>query len=196
MFKYLIYLAVFSFLQTCSAQQKQSTSHMEKFNIQEFDANKKGGEYTKLAEDGTIITRFGDSTGYFEKIIPPEGWFYTYREYYGNGNLKTAGEVFKRGDFQAGVWPEYSSDGRKLRETNHDEPYKMTLEEILALLEKEKIPFARENKFNSIRRTVTESGALWIVEWKMTEGRKERVFIDDATGVITKKDFYGVQEDT
>ena len=92
---------------------------MEKFNISEFEPHQSGGEYNKTMEDGTIINQFGDSMGYFEKTIPLKGWFYVYKEFYGNGNIKLKGQAFKKGDFPSGIWIEYDINGNKLKEINN-----------------------------------------------------------------------------
>ena len=195
MIKSISYLLVFIFFQTCSAQKKQSTVTMEKFNISEFETHKKAGEYIRVLDDGTVINEFGDAQGYFEKVIPAKGWFYLYKEFYGNGNLKQKGDVFKKGDFQSGIWIKADSNGNKVDEIDYDKPYRLKVESIFEILKQHKIPFTMEDKFNSIRRAVVASHPIWIVEWKVVEGRIERVEIDDATGKITKQDYYELTED-
>jgi len=128
-------------------------------------------------------------------MIPPGGWFFTYKEFYGNGNLKLKGSAFKKGDFQSGTWIEADEKGQLVKEINYDTAYKATLDDIFEILKQEKIPFTIDNKFNAIKRYIENSKSRWLVEWKMTEGRIERIIIDDASGKIISRDNYRMEED-
>ncbi|MEP7279637.1 MAG: hypothetical protein ABI813_13390 [Bacteroidota bacterium] len=168
---------------------------MENFNTVEFERNKIAGEVTKKLDDGTVVTQFGGPTGYYQKEIPPKGWFYVYKEFYGNGLLKTSGSLFKKGDYKTGSWQEFDSSGNKTRETNYDAGYTLQLEDILKILHDRGIKFSLEDRYNSIRRTVVNARPEWFVKWKEQEKRMERMEIDDAGGRIIKQDFYAVEED-
>ncbi len=189
----LLYLA--SLFVRCNAQEQNKQIQMENFNIQEFESMQSGGEYRKNLDDGTLIIQFGDKSGYFEKKFPKNSWYYNYNEYFGNGKLKLKGTCFKNGDMPTGIWIEYDIDGRKINETNHDSGYKMAVNDVLELLEQMKIPFVKENIFNKLKRFNSGAGAQWIAEWKIMEGRIERVYIDDATGKELKRDSYKLVED-
>jgi hypothetical protein len=167
---------------------------MEKFNITEFEKNKIGGEYVRQLNDGTIITQFGDSTGYFEKTVPPLGWFYMYKEFYGNGSLKLSGSAFKKGDYQEGTWTEYDNTGKKIGETNYYSNYQLTHEDIFKILDERHIIYSLKDPFFSIKRGVVKSKGIWIVEWKVKENRIEQLTIDDSSRSV-KQDFYLFQGD-
>jgi hypothetical protein len=139
--------------------------------------------------------QFGDASGYFEKQMPVKGWFYDYKEFYGNGSLKTKGSLFKKGDYKAGVWEEFDSSGNKIKETNYDAAYKSGLTDILKLLHDKGIKFTLDDRYNSIRRTIVDTRPEWFVKWKEKPKRMERMEIDDATGRVIKQDFYAYEED-
>src|SRR5579859_5259401 len=178
---------------SCHGQGKNKTT-MEKFDITAFNTHQSGGEYLRTLDDGTVISQFGDSAGYFEKSFPSKGWFYGYKEFYGDGELKLEGELFKKGEFQAGTWKEFDERGRQQKETNYDAQYKMDIDAIFKILRQKNIPFLMTDSFNTVRRGVVDGKGLWIVEWKTLPDRIERMQIDDSTGKIIKQDFYTHQE--
>ncbi len=167
---------------------------MEKFNISEFESHKVGGEYVQTLSDGTVITQFGDSTGYFEKSVPPQGWFYQYKEFYGNGFLKLSGLAFIRGDYQEGTWIEYDEAGNKTTETNYNNSYHLTLDDVLKILDERKIPYSTKDPFFKITRGLVNAKGIWIVEWKIMDNRVERLTIEDPTKSVTQ-DYYLFQGD-
>ena len=169
------------FIHSCAAQVINNKSDMEQFDISEFESHKTGGDYTRTLKDGTIIIQFGDSNGYYEKVFPPQGYFYSYKEFYGNGNRKLTGLAFKKGDFQEGTWLSYSLDGRKTGETNYNSLYHLTLDDIFKILEEKRITWSIKDKFFSITRGIVENKGLWIVEWKVLETKIELLKINDST---------------
>ena len=180
---------------SCRGQIKPNTAQMERFDITEFNAHKIAGEFNTTLSDGTWISRFGDKSGYFEKIVPPKTWFYTYKEFYGNGSLKLEGTLFKKGDFQAGIWTEFDDRGNKMKEINYDQQYKLNVDSIFKILREKGIAFSMDDVFNSIKRGMINSKGIWQVEWKIKTDRVERMQIEDSTGKIVKQDFYLFQAD-
>ena len=163
---------------------------MEKFNISEFNKNQVAGEYNRIIEDRTEIIQFGDASGYVEKVKPLKGWFYTYKEFYGNGNLKVKGDSFKKGGFRSGIWVEFDDSARMIKQINYDEPFIINLDSLLKILKREKIPFSIEDKYNEITREVIDGKAVWYVDWRIIPNRIETVTIEDQRGIIINRDFY------
>lgn len=193
-----IYLVIsIIFFYSCEAQKPKSKSNskMEKFNIQEFNTKKNADEYTRILDDKTVITQFGNESGYTEKTVPATGWFYTYKSFYGNGNLKIKGTAFKKGDYKEGLWVECDTDGNVTKETNYSNSYKLSLDAVFDILAKKKIKFSLADPINEIRRDVVEGKSTWFIEWKEKPGRIEQMQIDDASGKITSQNFYKHQED-
>jgi antitoxin component YwqK of YwqJK toxin-antitoxin module len=168
----------------------------EKFDIERFNKHQVNGDYNRVLEDGTQINQYGDPSGYFENIIPPAGWFYTYKEFYSNGNLKEGGQLFKKGDFRAGIWNEYDSSGNKTKETNYDHPFKLTVNGVLNIISKTGVAFSLNEKYDMLDRDVTDSGAVWIVDWKSRSKQNwvDRAIVDDATGKIVEKTGYMIKK--
>jgi hypothetical protein len=192
--KWMYFLLCSIFFYSCEAQKNQNKAKMEKFNIQEFNTKKSGGEYTRTSDDGTVITSFGNESGYYEKSYPREGWFYTYKEFYSNGNLKQGGTLFRKGDYQAGVWTEYDMAGNKTKETDFDKPYHLNIESVFKIMKDKKIKFLLTDPFNTVTRAVVNARPTWFIKWKEKQDRVERLEIDDASGKIIKQDFYIHQE--
>ena len=187
----LISIVAIFFFHCCTAQTNDKKKEtMEKFNVVEFNANQVDGSYTKVLEDGTEVIQSGDASGYIEKIMPIKGWFYIYKEYYGNGQLNTKGNAFKKGDFQAGVWFEYDESGKLISETNYDEPYRLTIDSVFEIIRAHEIPFSMENKYNEITREVIDSVAIWYVNWRLQHNRVETIEIVDASGKTRNRNFY------
>ena len=179
-------ILVIFFLNSCAAQVNNNKSNMETFNISEFESHKIGGEYLQVLDDGTIITQFGNTSGYYEKVVPPGGLFYTYKEFYGNGCLKLSGLAFKHGDYQEGTWIKYDQAGNKTNETNYNNNYRLTYEDIFKILDDRRISYSLKDKYFSITRGIVNSKGIWIVEWKVMETRIERLTIDDSTKAVTQ----------
>ena len=165
---------------------------METLNIDEFEAHAVAGEYRRVLDDGTEIIQDGDSTGYTEKVVPKEGWFYTYKEFYGNGNLKSKWESFKKGSFQAGIGLEFDDTGAKTSEIDYDQPYSMSIDEVLDVIKEYGVQFSLEDKFNRINRAVVDSNPTWFVQWRVEEDRVETLRINDATKKVFDRNFYVV----
>lgn len=185
------------FFYSCEAQKPKpkSNSKMEKFNIQEFNAKKQADEYTRVLEDKTVITQFGNESGYTEKTVPAKGWFYTYKSFYGNGNLKIKGTAFKKGDYKDGVWVECDTAGNIVNETNYNDTYKLSIDTVFDILKKRGILFTLEDPINEIRRQVVDGRPAWFIEWKEKEGRIEQMQVDDVTGKIVNQSYYKHQAD-
>ncbi len=185
---------LFSFLFISANCNSQIKLKMQTFDIKEFEKHKIAGVYDRVLLNGTTIRQYNYSEGYVQKTISVEGWFYDYKEFYLNGNLKESGTFFKKGDYPAGIWTEYDSSGKMIKETNYDKMFKQTLPSIFEILKQKKIKFTLIDNYNSIRRAVIDSKAIWIVEWKIQQGRIETITIDDEKGKIVNTDFYLLQE--
>ncbi len=149
-----------------------------------------------MLDDGTQVSDYGDPSEYYENIIPPAGWFYTYKEFYGNGNIKQSGKLFRKGEFKSGVWSEYDSAGNVVKTIDYDAPYKMKVEAVIDILHKNGVVFALANKFDAIDREIQESRPVWVAEWKSRtkENWVDRVVIDDASGRIIVRTGFGFKK--
>lgn len=120
----------------CNAQKKQDknshtkTGAMEKFDKTAFEARKVNGEYTVTLKDGTQVRQWeSPPTQYVERIKKIQSPFEIYKEfYYDNGIIKTSGELFY--NFHINTWYNYDKNGRVIKETNENAPYKFSIEDL------------------------------------------------------------------
>jgi hypothetical protein len=161
---------------------------MERFNITQFRAFQKNGEYTQVLKD-TEINQYEYADGYAEKITPAKGWFYDYKDFYQSGQLRSQGKMFICGDYKAGLWIECDKNGNIISQTDYDAKYRMKLEDIFKILEARKIPFFRENSINKINREIVSNQAIWYIKWQVVHDRIETLNIDDVTRSIIKQGF-------
>ncbi len=178
----------------CRSKQKHNPKTMERFNIELFNSHAVDNEYTDTAKDGTITMRLQYSYGYTERIIPPKGYFDTYKEFDPDGKLRTIGQLFKKGEFKAGKWQEFGDDGSLKSDTNYDAPYRLQVAQVLDLARQQKAAFSMTDEYARVLRNTKNGKATWVIEWKEQPGRIERIFLDDATARITKRDFYSFQD--
>ena len=178
---------------SCNAQNKSNPQNMERFNISEFKALQKNGEYTRITKD-TTISQYEYADGYAEKTIPSKGWFYEYKDFYPSGQLRASGKQFICGDYKAGIWIECDETGNT-KQTNYDKQYRLDLEAVLQILESKKIPFKREDTINTITRNVVENKPTWFVKWQIVYDRVETLKIDDASASVVKQGYIKFQSD-
>jgi hypothetical protein len=167
---------------------------MEKFNIKEYESHKVAGEYKRLLEDGTQVNQADYSDGYVEYTIPAKGWFYDYKEFNKDGNLKSIGTFFKKGDYQTGIGIYYNDNGTIKEEINYDRPYKLKIDSVFEILRKNNITFSLGENKNSIKRRIENSKAIWFIDWQITPFEIGTLDIDDASAKIIKKGSYSIQK--
>ena len=189
--KNILLLSLLFFIKICLAQTELNnySKNMEKFNIQLFKSLAKDDEYTNVLMDGSIIEQMEISDGFVEKTVFPKEWFYLYKEFYLNGEIRIQGKSFICGDYKAGVWLVYNENGKVINQTDYDSEYKLSLDSVLKILEENKVVFSKENKSNKITRNIADNKATWFVQYKLTLDRVEVLNIDDVTGKIIKRSF-------
>lgn len=168
---------------------------MEKFNLREFDKNKNGFEFSKFLDDGSLQEQFGTEFGFVEKIYPVDSWFYLYKVFYPNTNIKASGLLFKKGDCRSGIWTFWEEDGKIKNQVDYDKPFKMTFDSILKFLKTQNIIFTKDDAINSIKRFAEENKGVWSVNWRESQGRIETMEISDDDCKILEKSFYPTKED-
>ncbi len=178
----------------CRSRQKQNIKTMERFNIEFFDSHAVDDELTDTARDGTITTSIRYEYGFTERIIPRSGYFDTYKEFQPDGKLRLQGQLFKKGEFKAGNWQEYREDGTLKNQTNYDAAYKLNVAQVIDISRQQKAAFNMQDAYSRILRNVKNGKPTWIIEWREQPGRIERIFLDDASARVVKRDFYAFQD--
>ena len=131
------------------------TSKFESFDIKRFDKNKDEAEdYVYTLEDGTRIREFGyEGRGYFSEVVPKNSLFTISKGFYPNSNIKDKGPSFKD-DCEIGIWYEFDENGKLIKETDLDKPFKITIEDIIEFLKKNEADLF--SNFTSVNRSYDE----------------------------------------
>ncbi|MFK7050600.1 hypothetical protein FLACOL_01719 [Flavobacterium columnare] len=170
------------------------TKDFEKFNQD---------EYSFLKEEQPEIYRGFDQERNYIVIVKADAgisftknfnnsYFAVSKIFYSNGNIKRKGIAFNN-SFCKSIWYEFSEDGKLIKETNYDEPYKFTFEKILQFCEKEKIPLTKEPITNGvhsqINRTYDEKFKqnVWYVSWFKQTDLIEIFVLDGESGKLLEK---------
>lgn len=208
-------LAIFilcAILFSCNAQERKgeknknesvitnNTSKMatEKFDIEKFAKNKINGEYIFELEDGTEVRQFGGDNNYVEYKYPPApNLIATYKEfYYPSGKLKTIKKIFPNNFIRLSM--EYNEEGKLIKQTDYDEPFKFSFEELQGLLKKRKEQIDLLDQNTLIGRAIdgtdwkgkTDKGPTWYISWKEIPMRRETLKINGITGELIEKGHY------
>lgn len=211
--KYIFFLVFLgTFVIGCNGQeQKQkvetskttlkTTAMPEKLDIKEFrELAEKQGTVTKpFGEDSNVsqysvkykdvagaeVEIFGSEvSGYVKNIIPPDPeLFYTHKEYFPNGYLKTEGLLFKKGEFMKGNWKTYDENGKLVGEVDHDKKYKYSYESMLSYTRQKGIDIFKNRYFELVRGNIDEE--YWYLTWEKAVG--EGIIVEKIDGQTGKR---------
>ncbi|WP_375605398.1 hypothetical protein [Flavobacterium davisii] len=175
------------------------TKDFEKFDYDFFNKNKKTDEneskkiyyIEKTLDDGTYIEMY---EGVY-KEIKKGNYFKIIKTFYkSNGTILVKGLTLNNNiQCKIGTWYEFSEDGKLIKETNYDEPYKFTFEKILQFCEKEKIPLTKgpitNGVHSQINRTYDEKFKqnVWYVSWFKQTDLIEIFVLDGESGKLLEK---------
>ncbi|MGV0925393.1 hypothetical protein [Empedobacter tilapiae] len=165
--------------------------------------------FGEITEENNLVKRgYLDSNNYIEIYFNKEtfkitlettksSFFSIYREYYTNDNIKLKGLRFNnnndRFSFRKGIWYDFNVEGKLIKETNYDEPYKFTFEDILKFCEKENIrvdkgPILQSTGFHStIRRDVENGQPWWEIKRLKTSDTIEIIKLNGTTGEVLSR---------
>ncbi|WP_376777380.1 hypothetical protein [Flavobacterium covae] len=177
------------------------TKDFEKFDYDFFNKNKKTDEnesikfyyVEKTLDDGTYIEMY---EGVY-KEIKKGNYFKIIKTFYkSNGNILVKGLTLNNNiQCKIGTWYEFSEDGKLIKETNYDAPYKFTFEQVLQFCEKEKIPLTKGPITGGIHPEIARGidNALkknvWYVSWFKQSDLIETFVLDAETGKIIDKKY-------
>ncbi len=126
----------------------------EKFDVKAFyKENVDGLAKTYTLYENLIEESAGENGGWFLKNETSQKSLYTkYKEYYHNGNIKSKKTTFGSG-CPIGIEYEYDENGKLIKETDLDKPYKINVEDIIEFLKKNEADF---NSYLSVNRSYDE----------------------------------------
>lgn len=115
-------------IQPCLAEE---AANMENFNIDAFNQNNNGGEWQRSLSDGTKIRTWYNPKGYYHQEVTPLRSAYTYKRVFNTaGDL--IGEATDFYSFPVSISRMYDAQGKLIRETNHDEGFAFSVEDLAA----------------------------------------------------------------
>ncbi|MFK7004833.1 hypothetical protein BWK63_13525 [Flavobacterium covae] len=170
------------------------TKDFEKFDKKYYDE-------LKIKYNDVSFTIYLKDNSYLEltdssyRLTVPNSYFTLTKGYYKNGNIKIKGSALNNNSqCKIGTWYEFGEDGKLIKETNYNAPYKFTFEQILQFCEKEKIPLTKGPITGGIHTEIARGmdNALkknvWYVSWFKQSDLIETFVLDAETGkVIDKK---------
>ncbi|MBF6656682.1 hypothetical protein [Flavobacterium columnare] len=193
------------FLETCTAQKKTDTIKnitMEPIVTKEFEKfDKKYYDELKIKYNDVSFTIYLKDNSYLEltdssyRLTVPNSYFTLTKGYYKNGNIKIKGSALNNNSqCKIGTWYEFGEDGKLIKETNYNAPYKFTFEQILQFCEKEKIPLTKGPITGGIHTEIARGidnaikKNVWYISWFKQSDLIETFVLDAKTGkVIDKK---------
>jgi hypothetical protein len=139
---------------------KHKTHTMEHFNIKDYENLKKDPEFSNkindnqyILDDKRIRIWFDDEIIKVEEASKTSPYEIHKTFYAKNKSLKYSVKLFY--DFQIGVWLYYNEQGKLLKETNSDLPYKFSIEDLKKkMLKEHDIDIMDVGKMAGIRRFV------------------------------------------
>ena len=191
-----------SILITTDTMKQQINSDFERLDIEWLEENGEkypSDEYSTyiydLRTDSTYIQVNGNNvSGYSSSKYLQGEYFYIFKDYYNNGNIKEKGIRFHSGPFKKGVWYEFDINGKLVKTIDYDQFYKFTFEDVLLFCEKKNILIEKAilkpstGLHTSINRWFDESLGkyTWTVSWLITPEIKQILTLDGNTGKIIK----------
>ena len=168
---------------------KLVNKEFETFDIKKFYENNEDGigKTYELTNNIKIEESAGENGSWFvyNELIN-NSLYNIYKEFYQSGKIKSKGQKFKD-DFKIGIWYEFDENGKLIKETDLDKPFKITIEDIIEFLKKNEADLF--SNFTSVNRTYdekTEKGT-WDLIYRGKYKDKVGMFnikIDDSSAEI------------
>ena len=165
-----------------------------------YEQKKKHGYNTvgvgKNLPTGTYLELGKVDSGAAFRETEKDAYFTLTKSYYPNNNIKMKGLYFNVtwGGFKKGIWYEFDQNGKLVKETDYDKPYKVTFEHILEFCKREGIevkkgPILQGTGFHTmIKRSeskfLIDNSAIWEIEWLKKPDVIEKITLDGITGKV------------
>ncbi|MGV0925394.1 hypothetical protein [Empedobacter tilapiae] len=198
--KNLIILLVLNIMLACQSQNIKIITPIVDNKFETFDNIQ---SIVKFDKNQDVLRTFLPNGNYIEILIFSTGKQYdeTYKDsyysltkiYFPNGNIKAKGISFNGTGFSSGIWYDFDEEGKLVKETNYDEPYQFTFEDILKFCEKENIrvdkgPILQSTGFHTtIRRDVENGQPWWEIKRLKTPDTIEIIKLDGITGKVLSR---------
>ena len=157
----------------------------ETFDIKKFyEDNENGlGKTYELSNGNQIQEGAGEKGSWFLKNEKLKNSPYTkYKLYYHTGVIKQKGLLYED-SCEIGIWYDFDEKGKLIKVRDLDEPFKLTIEDILLFLKKNNLNSERYFSINRSYDPSTKKGT-WSLLYNGTYKNKEglyRIMLDDQT---------------
>ncbi len=161
---------------------------LEIFDFKKFyEDNVNGlGKTYEMSDGGQIEESAGENGSWFLKNEKQKDSPFTkYKLYYNTGIIKQKGILYQD-NCEIGIWYDFDENGKLIKSTDLDEPYKLTIEDILQFLKKNNANFERYYSINRSFDEATKKGT-WSLDYFGTYKNKQGNYlieIDDKTNEI------------
>lgn len=160
----------------------------EKFDIKRFDENKDEAEdYVYFLNDGTRIREFGDKeSGYFSELTTNNSIIMVIKVFSNSGSIMNKYPAIKGSECPLGIQYDFDEKGKLIKSTDLDEPYKLTIADMLHFLKKSNADFDRYFSINRVFDENIKIGTWTLIfdgTYKNNQG-KYLIEIDDKTNEI------------
>ena len=168
---------------------KLINKEFEKFDIDRFNKNKDEAEdYLYVLNNGTKINEYGNSeSGYFIEETPKNSLFVISKGFYLNLGIRANGVKYGNVGCVLGIWYEFDENGKLIKETNYDQHFKITINEIIEFLKINKVDLhATTTTVNRYYDEKTKKGTWTLRYFGEYKGKSGKliVTIDDGSKVI------------
>lgn len=144
-----------------------------------------------LSNGNFMQVKCGHYGCYYEEIIK-NSYYKISKEFFPNGNIQRKGISFNQDTFQIGVWYEFNESGKLINQTNYDEGYDFTLEEVIKFAENQKdirryedqdnVVFPKgeyillnSGSYNTIRKEIRGEKKVWVIECNFSEREQSMI---------------------
>lgn len=172
------------------------TKDFEKFDFTKFDSAQ--GYSTYLLDDGTNVEYYKEADEYVYIEMPKDSYFALRKVYYSDGNIKVKGLAINSGGVKKGIYYFFNESGTLIKEEDYDRPYTFTFEDLLAYMEREKIPVTKGYIASGIHTKIFQendtNGYRWKIRWLQNTSEiplmMEEILIDGKTGKLISRRSY------
>jgi hypothetical protein len=170
---------------------KLVNKEFDKFDIKRFDKNKDQAEdYVYVLNDGTRFYEYGNAeSGYFSEETPENSLYVISRGFYINSGIRAKGIKFGNVGCVLGIWYEFDENGKLIKETDYDKPFKIVINDIVQFLKINRADlYATTTTVNRFYDEKTKKGT-WDLIYRGKYKDKRGMFsieIDDSTSEITR----------
>ncbi|MGV0925392.1 hypothetical protein [Empedobacter tilapiae] len=201
--KNLIILLTLNIMLACQSQNINTMEPTVDNKFETFDQLEKIKFKTIIDKNNLVIRGYLFNNNYVEitSVIPvkyyietiKDSFFLISKSFYSNNNIKSKGLGFNGDGFPIGIWYYFDEEGKLIKETNYDEPYKFTFEDILKFCEKENIrvdkgPILQSTGFHTtIYRDVENGQPWWEIKRLKTPDTLEIIKLDGITGEVLSR---------